>query len=133
MYPSKHTSGFIALLSILILSTVLLATTLTVAERGITERFANLYLEHKEKSEALAHACVAIGRIFILNDPQYAHSDTRSYPIEGAMCDITRVTSHAGYSDLYTHAVFERAHTALHVTISHTTGDIQSIVEEPSF
>jgi hypothetical protein len=67
----KHStqSGFIALISILIISAVLLATTLGLAQFGIANRFFILNLEQKTDSEKLAEACVQIARIYAYNDP----------------------------------------------------------------
>ena len=60
---SSKTNGFIALISILIVSSVLLVTTLSLAERGIAHRFFLLKHEQKSMSEQLAEACIHIARI----------------------------------------------------------------------
>lgn len=98
----KHStqSGFIALISILIISAVLLATTLGLAQFGIANRFFILNLEQKTDSKRLAEACVQIARIYAYNDPArvVAPADNKYIKLTNGGCVIrslsTDVSSH---------------------------------------
>lgn len=68
----KHTRGFIALISVLILSVVLLAAVVSLSQYGVTTRYALLDLERKAESETLASACIEVARIAVMNDPSYS-------------------------------------------------------------
>lgn len=79
--------GFIALISIIIMSVVLLASTLSLAQFGIASRYFVLDLENKNVSEKLAEACVHMARIHAYNDP-LAKISTTSEPVGDASCLI---------------------------------------------
>ena len=86
----KDQNGFIALISILILSSVLLASTLALAQFGIANRFFILNLEQKSMSSKRAEACVEIARIKAYNNPSYTTS-AMSVTIGGGTCTLTSV------------------------------------------
>ena len=67
----KPQGGFIALISVIILGFVLLATVLMLGNRSIGTRFLLLDLERKDQSRALAEGCVQVAIIAIVNDPAY--------------------------------------------------------------
>lgn len=67
----RNEDGFIALISILILSFVLLVAVLSLAQFGITSRLFLLDLENKSASEQLAAGCVQVAIIATVNDPLY--------------------------------------------------------------
>lgn len=91
------TQGFIALISIIIMSVVLLATTLSLAQFGIASRHFILDLENKRASEKLAEACVHIARIYAYNDPE-ATIATTSAPIGDASCLIMKLSKNPASS-----------------------------------
>jgi hypothetical protein len=91
----KHNSrGFIALISIIIISVMLLATTLSLAQFGIASRYFILDLENKRVSEKLAEACVQVARINVYNDFSYSvlRPGTKTN-IGGKECVIASVSS----------------------------------------
>ncbi len=132
-YASQN--GFIALISILILSAVLLVTTLGLAQFGIANRFFILNLEQKASSKKLAEACVHIARIQTYNDPLLV----RNTPLEvqigdaGAKCTIVSIAPNSNETTLVTSAQTGEAITNLSVLVDNTDGDFLSFEEIPTF
>ena len=128
-----QTGGFIALISILILSAVLLATTLSLAQFGIANRFFILNLEQKTASKKMAEACVHVVRIKAYNDPTYTISTPTSISIAGATCTIYAVTVTGSNTTIKTKATNGDASTSLQVVENNTTGDFTSWQEVVTF
>ncbi len=127
------TNGFIALISILIVSSVLLVTTLTLAERGIAHRFFLLKSEQKSMSKGLAEACIHIARIKVHNDPRYTISVDETFPIGEATCSVHRVTLAGNETTVEASARVGRSITNLRVVLNPTQGDFLSWEEVPRF
>lgn len=127
-------NGFIALISILILSAVLLTTTLGLAQFGIANRFFILNLEQKSSSEKLAEACVHIARIQTYNDPFFVRNTPLEVPIgeNGAKCDIVSITPNGRETTLIARAKTGEAITNLAVVVDNTNGNFISFEEIPS-
>jgi hypothetical protein len=89
---TQNERGFIALISVIIISVVLLATTIALAQFGIASRYFILHLEQKAVSEKLADACVHIARIMVYNDPKTDFDAAVSYPIGDEECSIVSIT-----------------------------------------
>ena len=130
---SSKTNGFIALISILIVSSVLLVTTLSLAERGIAHRFFLLKDEQKSMSEQLAEACIHIARIKAYNDSGYTISVPESFPIGEETCSIHRVTQAGNETTVEANAQVGHTITNLRVVLNHTQGDFISWEEVPRF
>ncbi len=128
---SSKTNGFIALISILIVSSVLLVTTLSLAERGIAHRFFLLKHEQKSMSEQLAEACIHIARIKAYNDPEYTISTSESFPIGEETCSIHRVTHTGSEITVETTAQIGHAITHLRVVLNPLDGSFISWEEVP--
>ena len=71
----RNRSGFIALISAIIVSALLLSITLSLSLAGYYSRFNTLYAEYKKKSVALAEAC---GDVALLN---IAENTTMTTPL----------------------------------------------------
>ena len=142
-------SGFIALMSVIIISFVLLFAVFSIGQRGIASRFLLLDLERKIQSEELAKACVQIAIIGVANDSLYAvsaASDIEQTVDDGIFCYIHSVTPSGGQSIIETCAIVPvpaqgtpspcssspgplGATTNLRVTIDSGTGAILSSTE----
>lgn len=133
--PPTQTGGFIALISILILSAVLLATTLSLAQFGIANRFFILNLEQKTASKKMAEACVQIARIKVYNDPTYTVTTPFSVTIAGSSCNIYSVYVPTGGSNttIKTTAINGDTISNLCVVVNNTTGDFSSWKEAANF
>ena len=77
----KSSSGFIALLVVLCISLVLLATTLELTSTGWYTRYTVLGREQKAQSEALARACLSVAVLRITIDTSYVGNATTTYPV----------------------------------------------------
>jgi hypothetical protein len=122
----KHTPqnrGFIALISILIISTVLLATTLSLAQFGIANRFFILDLEQKAGSEKLAEACVHIARVRAYNDPAYDTNVAEPIIVGGGACTIHAIDANGDETTIETTATNGRSVTNFRVLVDNTNGD----------
>lgn len=133
--------GFIALISIIIMSVVLLASTLSLAQFGIANRYFILDLENKNASEKLAEACVHMARIYAYNDP-LANISTTSKPVGDASCLIMSVRQNSASSTesiLYARAwrpgtspiapTQNDSITSLRVVVDNNTGDFHQWAE----
>ena len=128
-------NGFIALISILIISAVLLATTLGLAQFGIANRFFILNLEQKASSEKLAEACVHIARIQTYNDPLYVRNTPLPVSVAGGTCTIVLIdpdNSDPSKTVIQASAQTSEAITNLSVVVDNTDGDFLSWEEVPT-
>ncbi len=131
---TKQQEGFIALMSILIVSVVLLGATLSLAQFGIASRYFILDLEHKTVSEKLAEACVHIARISVYNDPTYEvdSSDDVRIPVGTKECWIYEIERSGNVSRVETRGESGKAVTNLRVFVDNTDGDFTSWEEIPN-
>jgi hypothetical protein len=118
----------------LIISAVLLATTLGLAQFGIANRFFILNLEQKASSKKLAEACIHIARIQTYNDPLLIRDTPLEVPIgdDGAKCHIVSITPNSGVTTLETSAQTGEAITNLSVLVDNQNGDFISFEEIPN-
>jgi hypothetical protein len=125
-------NGFIALISILIISAVLLATTLGLAQFGIANRFFILNLEQKASSKKLAEACAHIARIQTYNDPLFVRDTLLNVPVGDSTCDIVSITPNGGETVIETSAQTGEAITNLSIVVDNTNGNFLSWEEMPT-
>ncbi len=125
--------GFIALISILIISMVLLFAVFAIGQRGIASRFLLLDLERKTQSEQLANACIQIATIDIANNAGHIAASDKEYNVGSSKCTIHSVQPNfpsAGRSTIEVFAIVpgptEGATTNLQVVIDSTNGNIMS-------
>lgn len=126
--------GFIALISVLILSVILLASVISLAQYGITSRYALLTLENKTITEELAQACIQVARIAIYNDHLYETVD-HLIPIGNYNCMIKNIFANTpllGTSRIETNASLSGATTNLRTEIQANSGKIIKIEEIPT-
>ena len=131
MKTSEH--GFIALISILIISSVLLVSTLSLAQFGIANRFFLLNLEQKATSQKAAEACLEMMQIKVYNDPTYTSNTRTSYTIGSTACDVVSATTSGSVSSIRVSGKSGDASTNLWAVINNTTGSTTMVVERGSF
>ena len=132
-FSPQRTNGFIALISIVMISVILLGATLSLAQFGLANRYFILDLEHKNISEKLAEACIHAARIYIYNDPEFNPS-SMMLPIGDATCTIHAViphTPHSGESTVTVQAMSGSAVTNIQVVIEASSGNFLSWTELP--
>lgn len=112
----KVNSGFIALMSSIIISVILLLIATTFSFTGFSSRFNILDLEMKERSSALAEACVDTALLKLANNPNYPGGETIT--VSGSdTCTINTIDSIIDPIIIDTKAVFQQANTNLHIKV----------------
>lgn len=127
--------GFIALISVLVLSVILLAAVISLAQYGISSRYALLDLENKTISEELARSCVQVARIAVFNDNLY-ETTNHIIPVGDFRCEIKNIsanTPYPGISQFEIQASSSGATTNLVIEIEANSGNILLVEEVPTF
>jgi hypothetical protein len=135
MHQQTDTKGFIALISVLMLSVVLLAAVISLAQYGITSRYALLHLEHKTVTLTRAQACVEVARIAVVNDP-FFETTNKEVVIDDATCILEEVfanTPASGFSRIEATARLQGATTNVRAEINTNSGDVVRFEEVPNF
>lgn len=107
-------TGFIALISAIIISVLLLTITFTVSMTGLWGRFNILDAESKERSSNLAEACADIA---ILNLAQSQPQPLNPVHVESDECNIVSITP-GSQTTIKTQAIINKAYTNLVVVIN---------------
>ncbi len=101
----KSNNGFVALMSAIIISVVLLLLATSLSLTGFYDRSNILDRELKEKSSALAEACVDTAILKLANDPTYSGNEIITVS-GGETCRIESISggtiiSKANYNNTY--------------------------------
>jgi hypothetical protein len=130
MSASKYYAqrGFIALISVLVISFVFLMAVISLGQFGLAGRLLLLDVENKVASEEHAEACVHIARILIVNDPLASRTNVpvTQGTISCTLVSLTPNTPAAGNSTIKSTAIVDGATTNFVVTIDTTTQDVLS-------
>ena len=129
----KTQDGFMALISILVVSAVLLVSTLSLAQFGIANRFFVLNLEQKTASQKSAETCLQMMRVKVYNDPSYTLNTRTTYNFPSTNCDVVSATSSGSISSVRVSGKSGDAVTNLWALINNTTGSTTRVVELGSF
>ena len=124
--------GFIALMSVIIISAILLLVAVTAGLTGFYSRSNILDAEFKERSVALADACVDQALLQIAINPSYG-GDTTVTLSDKDQCYIGPVPPGSGIKTFKTQAIFQNAYTNLEITIDTSDISIVSWKEIPNF
>jgi hypothetical protein len=125
--------GFIALISILVVSAVLLTSTLSLAQFGIANRFFVLNLEQKTTSAKAAEACLQMMRVKVYNNPNYTSNTRTTYTFPSTSCDVISATSSGSVSSVRVSGKSGDAVTNLWALIDNNTGSTTRVLEYGSF
>lgn len=133
MYASNiPLRGFIALISVFIISFVFLVAIISLGQFGLTGRLLLVTSENKIKSEEYAEACVQVARILVVNDLEREHTNRTIQDGELA-CTIVAVEPDepsSGESTIKSRAEVAGAVTNFVVVVHQTTHAIESWKEE---
>ena len=125
----RKDSGFVALITAIILTSILLIITVTLNQTSFFTRGILLESEYKERSAALAEACVDIARLKIASDPTYSGNES-SVSVGSGVCQIRPIISNT----IETRATFSESVTNLRIVISpYPNLSVVSWEEIPSF
>ena len=119
--------GFVALISAIIISALLLTITITMGMTGIFSRFNVLDSESKERSSALAEACADEAIMKLASDKDYklVSPDDHNIAVGSDTCDIVSLSPATPRSfpiTIQTRGVINKSYTNLVVTINSDYG-----------
>jgi len=128
-------SGFIALISAIIISVLLLIIAVTIGMTGIFGRFNILDSESKERSSALAEACADMAILKLSGNKDYVliDPDDHNIPVGSDTCDIYALSTPRTFPiTIQTRGVINKSYTNLIVVID-SDFTIVSWKEVPTF
>jgi len=127
----KKTSGFVALISVIIISAILLLVATNLSFTGFYGRFNILDSEYKEKSLALAEACADEAILNITVDTTYTGDETILLP--PSECRIGTVTTSGLNKNFTASAVFQNSYTNLRISFDTDSYLVTLWEEVPNF
>lgn len=129
-YKLEPQRGFIALMSAIIISVILLLMAISLSFTGFYSRANILDYELKEISSALAEACADTAILRLANNPNYTGPERVT--VSGSdTCDIKTIDPSADPIIINTKAVFNQATTNLRIKINKSDLSVVSWEEIP--
>ncbi|MDD4988822.1 MAG: hypothetical protein PHV42_00135 [Candidatus Pacebacteria bacterium] len=129
-FSKKNSGGFIALVSVILISAVLLAILLSLNMSSFFTRFNILDSENKKRSEFLAEVCLDTARMNLLEDKTYSGGETIFQGEDS--CKICPIGFSVGTIHLETRAVVSSSHTNLKALLNSSNMSILSFEELPT-
>lgn len=127
----KTNQGFIALLSSIILSAIILLVLTTLSFGQFYTRYDILDSELKEQSKNTAEACVDETILKTTNNPQYTGNQNIS--IQGVNCFIDTINSSGKERTFKVRVVYKNHYTNIKIIFNSETNIIRSWEEIPIF
>lgn len=124
-------SGYIALISVVIISVLLMTVAFTLSFSGFLNRFTILDAEFKEVSNGLAEACVDSAILRLAQDFGYTISPSAGcasgqiISVGSEQCRICSVEVSDAQNIIKTQGIFKDSYTNLIIKVSTSTNDIQ--------
>jgi len=130
----KAQNGYVALMSVIIISAILVLMATTASFRGFYGRYNVLESEFKERSLAIAEACADTALLYLASNVNYYDLAGGTVSISGYTCTISQTgVPAAGQKRFKTQAIFQNAYTNLEITIDTSDISIVSWKEIPNF
>jgi hypothetical protein len=126
---TQKKEGFVALISVVIISAILLLVAVTLSLSGYYGRYNILDSELKKRSVAIAEACVDTALLNLANNPSYTGNATTT--IGSDACYVGTVTG-AGTKTLKARSMYKNYYTDLKVVVNASTLSVVSWEETPS-
>lgn len=124
----KNQKGFIALISAIVMSAILLLITTSLSLSSFFTRFTILESEYKERSSALAEACVDSALVKILLDNTYSPSNEMISVGENS-CLIKKITTNSEQKTILAQGNYQESFTNLSVTVKNSNLEVISWIE----
>ncbi len=102
---AQKKSGFVALITAIVLSIILITVAVALNEIGFLTRSEALDSEYKDRSTALAEACVDTALLKLAANPNYTGNES-AITVGSDTCAIDTVTTAGTQVTINTHAVF---------------------------
>lgn len=132
----KLEQGYIALVSAIVISFLLITITVSLGLSGFFGRFDILDSESKERSSALTEACIDTAILKLAENINYSLTpDDHAIPVEGDTCNIVSISPNPTRTfpiTIQTQACINKSVTNLSVIID-SNFDITSWEELPNF
>ena len=128
-------SGYIALISAIVISTLLVGLTFALSYAGYFSRFNILESEYKERSLALAEACVDTALLKIAQNPGYNPSN-ESIPVGTDSCMVVSAQANqpvAGQTTIKTQGLYQKSYSNIIVIVNSASLVVISWNEVPNF
>lgn len=126
MFIFNRKEGYVALISILIISALLLTTTLSLTQFGIAQRFFMLQNENKVISYNLATACAELVYIYIYITGSTLPPLPVNFPIHDFECSIISIQQFPDSLVFITRASFGQSFTTLEIILDARTKKVRS-------
>lgn len=124
--------GFIALISVIIVSAILLIIAVTLSLNQFYDRYNILESEYKERSSSLAEACVDSALLELTNDINYSGNSTTTV-YDTNKCYTGNIPPTIPQKTFQTRAIYQNSYTNLKVKVDTSNFSIMSWEEIPNF
>lgn len=126
-YPgSSNQDGFVALVSAVVIASLLIIIGASLGYTGFFSRFNILDGEFKETSIGLAESCAEIARVEIANNSAYPSGTTLPdiKNIGSNSCSIISVANNNPNYTVQSQAVYQKSYTTIEATYNRTGSDV---------
>jgi hypothetical protein len=130
-FRNNTNKGFIALISAVLISAILLIVATTLSLSSFYGRYNIFDSEMKERSFTLAEACADIALVQLAIDSGYSGNATTT--IDSDECHIGPVTASGSERIFKTRAIYSDYHSNLRVTVDSSTLSVIAWEETPNF
>ena len=124
MRVGNKQDGFVALISAIVISSLLIIIAASLGYTGFFSRFNILDGEYKETSLGLAESCAEIARVEIANNSTFnVPSGGKSYTVDsdGNTCKILSVV---GTYTVQSQAIYQKSYSTIEATYNRTSSDV---------
>jgi putative endonuclease len=117
---SSSNRGYIALISVIIISLLLITISVAVSFSGFFSRFSVLDNEYKEISNGLADACANTAILKVAGDWSYATTAPETIAVGANSCQIVSIQNLGLQKVIRTQAIYQKSFTNLKITVSNS-------------
>lgn len=116
----ENQSGYIALISVIIISLLLMTISVAVSFSGFFSRFSILDNEYKVISNGLAEACANTAILKVAADWSYVNSSPETIAVGASSCQIISIQNSSSGSQkiVLVQATWQKSYTNLEIKIS---------------
>lgn len=129
MYPlnnKKTNGGYIALISAIIMTVILMLISITTSHSSFLGRFDSQILEYKDGSYNLAKGCLDHAKLKLA---QGSYAGNETITIGTNSCTIDPITTNSGNTIIVSKATITNTTTKLKLTVNSSTLSIVSLEE----
>lgn len=128
---NKHANGYIAIVSAVIITIVILTIVVSFSSSNFLGRFDSGFFEVKDSTRAIAEGCIEKALLELSNDEAYTGNESVS--VASSTCTIRPILSGAGTKTIQTSATISDKTTNLELVVDEATFEAISFEEVSSF